>query len=112
MLMFDTRDQLRSPQPVHPMATDDTVFNGEDLTLRTKFAEGEVYRDHRNGALTGRVLQRPALAVLAFDEAVGLGAVRGLEVGGIPVELLLADAHGHIPQEDGLGQQGGVVEVG
>src|SRR5579862_1033105 len=58
----------------------------------------------------GCSLQRPALAVLALDPLVGFGAVLGLEVGRVPLELL-AEPHRQVAQQDELREGSRLGEV-
>src|ERR1035438_1550084 len=54
--------------------------------------------------------QLPALAVLGADVAVGLGKVRDLKVGGIPLDQAV-HAFGNVAQQAQFGQRAGVVET-
>ena len=56
------------------------------------------------------LLQRPAFAIRPPDEPIGLGAVAGLQVLRVPLELL-AGAEGDRAQQVVLDQRAGVVEV-
>jgi len=55
-------------------------------------------------------LQRPAFAIRRLDEPIGLGAVAGLQVFRIPLQLL-AGPEGDRPQQVVLDQRTGVLEV-
>src|SRR5579883_2136738 len=57
-----------------------------------------------------RLCERPALAVFAMEERLGLGGIGGIELGGVPLQRL-AGAVGDIAQVVGLGEPARVVEV-
>src|SRR5690606_18150798 len=58
----------------------------------------------------GGAAERPAVAVVAAEEGLGLGGVGGAHGVGVPLDLA-ADAVGDVAQVVGLGQPAGVLEV-
>ncbi len=61
--------------------------------------------------LTGSFGQTPTLPVWAVDVGVRLGAIGETQVLRIPQELG-PGPQGHVPQDDGLGQGTGIIEIG
>ncbi len=61
--------------------------------------------------IRGHWLQRPRLAVLAFEPLVGIRGVGELQVRTVPLQLPALLADGDIAEQDEFGQQAGVIEI-
>src|SRR5262245_62128344 len=64
------------------------------------------------GHWSGISLERPALAIVEVQVLVRLAVIGELQVRPVPLQLFAGHAHGHVTEQDRLGEYAGELEVG